>query len=69
MNDGVSHGTEAATHLSGVLLLRNWFYGIEHAVPCPVMKVNQVSRVLKVHGVDVEPTPNAFKDISVLIEA
>jgi hypothetical protein len=27
------------------------------------MKVDEVSRVLKIHGVDVEPTPNAFKAI------
>jgi hypothetical protein len=28
------------------------------------MKVDEVSRVLKIHGVDVEPTLDAFKDFS-----
>ena len=49
MNDRVADGAEAASDFLGELFFGQQFDGVQHAVPCPVVKVNEISCVLLIH--------------------
>ena len=49
MDDRVADGAEAASDFLRELFFGQQFDGVQHAGPCPVVKVNEISRVLLIH--------------------